>query len=206
MTTFVLLALMATVILVMAALVLYLADRFNGLERETRDLLRKLSETPARPSGPYAGLSGKALWDAITGLASGDLDELVLDGVRKRYRLLLSDHITWVFNQGVADVARGMDSVPANTRTMRTPKTQVESWLPPESVADIYRCGQGYGLGDPAELPALRQRLDQVCGQLHNQCMIEMLQPPSSLLMPALPGADAAGPDNAAGNAVATVP
>lgn len=202
MTPFVLLALMAVVILVLAALVLYLVDRFNGLERDTRDMMRKLQESQVRPpSGPYAGLTGKALWDALSGSATGNLDELTLDGIRKRYRLLLTDHISWIFNEGVGDVGKGLDSVPANTRMMRTPKTQVESWLPPESVADIYRCGQGYAFGDPGELPALRQRLDQVCGQLHNQCALEMLQMPSSLLMPPLPEAGAPAVPALAGGA-----
>lgn len=209
MTTFVLLALMTLVILVLAALVIYLADRFNMLERETHDLMRKLQDTQqaSKPAGPYAGLSGKPLWDAMTGLETGTLDELILDGVRKRYRLLLSDHLSWIFNVGVSDVAKGFDSVPANTRMMRTPKTQVESWLPPEAVAEVYRCGQGYALGNPEELPGLRQRLDQVNAQLHTQCSLDPGQPLSVLLMPPRPeggqgaAAGLAGPGGGAAGA-----
>ncbi len=199
MTTFVLLALMTLVILVLAALVLYLTDRFNMLERETHDLLRKLQDAQAKPTGPYAGLSGKALWDAVTGLEVGALDELTLDGVRKRYRLLLADHIHWIFHEGVGDVAKGFDKVPGNSRTLRTPKAQVESWLPPEAVAEIYRCGQGYAVGDPEALPTLRERLDQACAQLHSQCALEPGQPASQLLMPPRPEAAAAGEGPAAG-------
>ena len=193
MTTFVLLGLMTLVILVLAALVIYLADRFNILEREAHDLMRKLQDAQARPTGPYAGLSGKALWDAVTGLETGNLDELTLDGVRKRYRLLLADHINWVFNEGVGDVAKAYDAVPTNVRTLRTPKAQVESWLPPEAVAEIDRCGQGYAVGDPDTLPGLAQRLDQVCNQLHVQCSLEPGQPASQLLMPPRPTAQGAG-------------
>ncbi len=192
MTTFILLALMTLGILVLTALVIYLADRFNILERETQDLLRKLQDAQVRPTGPYAGLSGKALWDAVTGLETGTLDELTLDGVRKRYRLLLTDHIHWIFHEGVGDVAKGYDKVPSNSRTLRTPKAQVESWLPPEAVAEIYRCGQGYAVGDPEALAALRQRLDAVCVQLHTQCSLEPGQPASQLLMPPVPGAESA--------------
>lgn len=192
MTTFLILALMAGVLMVLVALIIYLVDRFNGLERQTQDLMRRLQESQAKPNlGPYAGLSGKPLWDALTGASEAPLDELVLDGVRKRYRLILADHVQWVFNEGVSDIGKGFDKVPANTRTMRTPKAQVESWLPPEAVADIYGCGQAYGIGDPAELPAVRQRLDQVVAQLHTQCMLEVLQPASSLLMPPLPAESA---------------
>lgn len=198
MTTFVLLALMTLVILVLAALVIYLADRFNMLERETHDLMRKLQDAQAQPTGPYAGLSGKALWDAVTGLETGKLNELTLDGVRKRYRLLLAEHIQWVFHEGVGDVAKGFDTVPRNERTLRTPKAQVDSWLPPEAVAEIYRCGQGYAVGDPEALPILRQRLDQVCASLHTQCSLELGQPASQLLMPPKPEAIPDGPGSLA--------
>lgn len=187
-TTFVLLGLLTLVILVLAVLVIYLSDRFNLLERETHDLMRKLQDNQqSKPSGPYAGLSGKALWDAVCGVEIGALDELVLDGVRKRYRLLLDDHLQSIFNGGTADANRGMDSVPTNTRQMRTPKVQVESWLPPEVVAEVYRCGQGYVLAMPEELPALRQRLDQVCAQLYEACHLETSHLASSTLMPPRP-------------------
>ena len=193
MLTAILLVLMTLVILVLVALAMYLVDRFNGLERDTKELLRQLQDSqPAKPSGPYGGLSGKSLWDAVSGQAAG-MDELALDGIRKRYRLLLSDHIQWVFNEGVSDHRNGLEAVPANTRMMRTPKVQVESWLPPEAVEEIYRCGQGYGRADPLELPSLRQRLDSVNSQLHQACALEVLQPASSLLMPPLPEPPPAG-------------
>jgi len=162
MFTATLLVIMAVSIAVLVVLVIYLVDRFNGLERETQHLMRSLQDqqAQARPAGPYAGLSGKALWDTLSGEAGTPMDEATMEGVRKRYRLILGEHIGFVFNEGVSDQRRGLDSVPASTRVVRTPKTQVESWLPPESVAEIYRCGQGYASHDPAQLPELRQRLD----------------------------------------------
>lgn len=201
-TTFVLLGLLTLVILVLAVLVIYLSDRFNLLERETHDLMRKLQDNQqSKPSGPYAGLSGKALWDAVCGVEVGALDELVLDGVRKRYRLLLEDHVQFIFNSGTADANRGMDSVPSNTRQMRTPKAQVESWLPPEVVSEVYRCGQGYVLAAPEEMPGLRQRLDEVCTQLYTACHLETAQSASGTLMPPRPQ-DAMGDAGAGGTAV----
>ncbi len=191
MLTLTLLILMAVAIAVLVVLVIYLVDRFNGLERDTKQMLQNLQQPQqAKAAGPYAGLSGKALWDAVAGDPPDGMDELVLDGLRKRYRLLLGDHISFIFSEGVSDQAKGYDAVPANTRMVRTPRTQVESWLPPEAVEAIYRCGQGYARNDPAEVPTLRQNLDQVCGQLHMQTGLEMLQQPSSLLMP--PRAEAA--------------
>ncbi len=189
MFTLTLLLLMAVAIAVLVVLVIYLVDRFNGLERETKQMLQNLQQQPqqAKAAGPYAGLSGKALWDAVTGEGEQGLDELVIDGVRKRYRLLLGEHISFIFGEGLSDQSKGYDAVPPNTRMVRTPRTQVESWLPPEAVEAIYRCGQGYGRYDPDELPALRQRLDQVCADLQVQAGLEVLQPASSLLMPPRP-------------------
>ncbi len=192
MLTLTLLLIMAVAIAVLVVLVIYLVDRFNGLERETKQLMQNLQQPQqAKPAGPYAGLSGKPLWDAVTGEAPENLDELVIEGVRKRYRLLLGEHISFVFGEGVSDQAKGFDAVPANTRTVRTPRTQVDSWLPPEAVETIYRCGQGYGRNDPTELPGLRQRLDEVCAQLQMQAGLDVLQPASSLLMPPQPAAPA---------------
>lgn len=183
-----LLIVMALAILVLVVLVIYLVDRFNGLERETQAVIRSLQEGKAKAaatSGPYAGLAGKALWEAVTGQATGELDELTLDGVRKRYRSLIGEHISQVFAQGVEDQSQGLDSPPANTRLLRTPRAQVESWLPPESVETLYRCGQGWARQDPAELPGLRQRLDQASASLLAQAGLEVLQPASMALMPA---------------------
>lgn len=201
-TTFVLLGLLTLVILVLALLLIYLSDRFNSLERQTHDLMRRLHDTPAKPSGPYAGLSGKALWDAVCGQETAGLDDLALDGVRKRYRLLLDEHLHSIFQAGAGDAARGMNSPPANTRTVRTPKAQVESWLPPELVTEIYQCGQGYALASPEEMPGLRQRLDEAYGQVWRACSLEPGLPASGLLMPPRPQdlADA-GPASGAGAA-----
>ncbi len=188
MLTLTLLLLMTVAVAVLVVLVIYLVDRFNGLERETKQMLQNLQQPQqAKAAGPYAGLSGKALWDAVTGEAAEGLDELVIEGVRKRYRLLLGEHISFIFGEGVSDQSKGFDAVPSNTRMVRTPRTQVESWLPPESVEAIYRCGQGYSRNDSAELPALRQRLDQVCAELQTLAGLEVLQPASSLLMPPQP-------------------
>ncbi len=202
MLTLTLLLLMAVAIAVLVVLVIYLVDRFNGLERDTKQMLQNLQQPQqAKPAGPYGGLSGKALWDAVAGDPPEGFDDLILDGIRKRYRLLLGEHIGFIFNEGVSDQSKGFDAVPPNTRMVRTPRSQVESWLPPESVEAIYRCGQGYSRNDPAELPLLRQNLDQVCGQLHVQAGLEVLQPASSILMPPPPepAAPPADPAAAAG-------
>lgn len=202
-TTFALLGLLTLVILVLVVLVIYLSDRFNLLERETYELKRKLHDTQqSKPGGPYAGLSGKALWDAVTGQETGQLDELVLDGVRKRYRLLLDEHLQSIFQAGASDAANGMNGPPANTRQVRTPKAQVESWLPPELVAEVYQCGQGYVLAGTEEMPGLRDRLDQVFAQVYQACNLETGQPASSLFMPPRPQ-DMAEGEGAAGTAVA---
>jgi len=205
--TLTLLLLMAAVIAALVVLVIYLVDRVNGLERATKDMLGNLQGgQPARPSGPYAGLSGKPLWDALTGEADTPLDELTLDGVRKRYRLVLGEHIGFVFKEGASDQSKGFDAVPPPTRQVRTPTAQVESWLPPEAVEAVYRCGQGYTRNDPAELPGLRQRLDQVCADLHVRAGLEVLQPASAALMPPKPAAPAPAPAAAPQTGTSTSP
>ncbi len=192
-----LLGILGVAIVVVVVLLVYLVDRFNVLERETQELIRNMQAggggQDSRPGdlGPYGGLSGQALWEALSGSPPPGMDELSLDGVRKRYRLLLGDHIAHIFQAGVSDAAKGMDGVPSNSRMVRTPLVQVESWLPTEAVTEIYRCGQAYS-PTSGDLPALRQRLDAVCAPLYIRTGLEMLQPMSTLLMPA-------APDSAAG-------
>lgn len=200
------LAAMVLVIAVLVILIIYLIDRFNRLESDTRQLILNLEKTQAetKPSGPYAGLSGKALWDTLCGLEPTQIDEDTLEAVRKRYRLLLGDHISFVFKVGVTDSQRSIDSPPAESRQIRTPRGQVESWLPPESVAAIYRCGQDYASNkDPQAVPELRLRLNAVSASLYAQCGLDASDLAAASLMPDLPSPGAGDPAGSAPSAPA---
>lgn len=169
-----LLGLIALAIMVILLLVIYLVDRLNVLERETQEAVRNLQK-PAAPAGPYAGLSGKKLWDVLAGGPPPDgvaADQV--DAMRERFRAVLVKHMASVFEEGKADVNRGLSSPPKSTRMIQTLRGQVESWMPGPSINMLYQCGQDAALSEPEQLAGIRATIDSVATELHMSVGLEM--------------------------------
>lgn len=68
--------LMAIGLLVILVLIIYLIDRVNTMERETRQVLTSMHQQSSVPTvaSPFLGLSSKKLWDAMTGRPEKGLD------------------------------------------------------------------------------------------------------------------------------------
>jgi len=88
-------ALIAVGLLLILVMVIYLIDKVNAIEKETRKMMITLGEKPATPesSDPFMGLSGKKLWDAMTGRSIEGLDPDARANLRNIYQLVLSKHI-----------------------------------------------------------------------------------------------------------------
>ena len=72
-------ALIAVGLLLILVMVIYLIDKVNAIEKETRKMMVTLGEKPVTtvpmvPTDPFMGLSGKKLWDAMTGRSAEGLD------------------------------------------------------------------------------------------------------------------------------------
>lgn len=179
-----LLGLIALAILVILLLVIYLVDRLNVLERETQDAVRNLQK-PAAPAGPFAGLSGKKLWDALAGgQPPAGIDADQLDAIRERFRTVLIKHIGSVFEEGKADVNRGLSSPPKSTRMIQTLRGQVESWMPGPSINMLYQCGQEAAVSEPDQLTGIRATIDSVAMELHMSVGLEMTGSVGQQLIP----------------------
>lgn len=178
-----LLAMIALAILVILLLVIYLIDRMNVLERETHQAVETMRQ-PAAPAGPYAGLSGKKLWDAMSGQPPEGLSSDVIDGVRERYTAVLLKHMASVFEEGRADVSRGLSSPPKSTRMVHTLRGQVESWLPGPAIQTLYQCGQEAMVSEPDQLAGIRQTLNAVSLELHTSCGLEVAGALGAQLLP----------------------
>jgi hypothetical protein len=63
-------ALMAIGLLLVLILIIYLIDRVNSIESETRKVVNTLNENAARLATPTMGLSGKKLWDFVQACGS----------------------------------------------------------------------------------------------------------------------------------------
>ncbi len=182
-----LLGLIAIVLLVIVLLIVYLTSRVNGLEKETLAMASKLTETAlqsATTQGPFAGLSGQALWDAMCGNPTENLDTAHLDAIRQRYEQVLTKHIQSLFWEGTTDGQMGASGEPKNKQRIKAQRGSVESWLPQEACNAIYQCGLDAVTKSGSEVEIARITLDDVCASLFSRVGLEMRQPFSEQLMP----------------------
>ena len=178
-------AFMAMGLLVLLVFIMYLLDRVNTLERETRQLTRPLNAPKEVASaGPFAGLSSKKLWDAMTGRLPDGLDPSTVDEVRVLYETVLHKHVDAIFQEGVKDGQRGMLGEPKNTKLINTSHGPVESWLPSAQVNTLYKCGLDSAQLPSDKLDAVRAALDEAGQALYSKAMVNLAQPLSASLMP----------------------
>jgi hypothetical protein len=178
-------ALMAMGILVLLVFILYLLDRVNNLEKETRQFSKSLkSQKEAISPGPFAGLHSKKLWDAMTGRVPEGFDPALVDEVRPLYEIVLHKHVDAIFQEGVADGQLGAMVEPQNTKFINTARGPVESWLPSAQVNTLYKCGLDSVQLPADQLEAVRFALDEAGQTLYGKAMVNLAQPLSVSLMP----------------------
>ncbi len=169
---------------------IYIVDRINSLERQTRELVTVINATqgnqPAK-LGPFGGLSGRRLWDAMCGKPEGLSLEVVAD-IRTRYADVLMLHLRSVFDEGVKDAQIGASGTPKNPRMLNSEFGPIESWLPTSDLAVIYNAGADSVSKSEFDLTAVRNTFDGTVTQLHRKASLTPPSPPlSALWMPAPP-------------------
>jgi hypothetical protein len=177
-------ALMALGFVLLLVLVIYLVDRVNALEVTTRQAQENAPKSNPAEAGPFGGLSGKKLWDALSGKPPEGWDADRIAEVRERYAAVLQKHIEILFGEGVSDAKSGLSGTPRNTRMVSTLRGAVESWLPTAENNTIYQCGLEFAQITPETRAMMEQRLDDTCAALYQKVQIAMRQPFSSTLMP----------------------
>jgi hypothetical protein len=190
-------AFVALGLLVVLVLILYLVDRVNTLERETRRVAQSLA--PAVPGDPWCGLSGRSLWDAMTGKAPAGLDAQTLAELKERYDLVLHRHIEALYQEGFRDGSRGMSGSPSNIRSVSTARGPVESWLPQAQVNTLYQCGLDASQTPVQAWGPIRQAMDEAGHILYDKVQVQARPPLSGWLMPD-------SPPSTAGDAVSSAP
>ena len=179
-------AFIAIGLLLILLLIVYLVDRVNTIEKETRRMALSMDKAPQETKpAPFAGLSSKRLWDAMTGRVPEGLGADALAEVRERYDLVLHKHLEAIYKDGWRDGERGMPLDPLNTRQISTATGQVESWLPMPQVKTIYQCGLEASQRPPELWESLRADMDEAANILYTKAQLEVRQPLSGWLMPA---------------------
>lgn len=178
-----LLGVIALALLLVILMIIYLVDRINVIERATQEAVRSLGQQqgPA-PAGPFGALSGKALWEAMTGEGAG-FDPMEASMLRQRYESVLSRHIEALFEEGRKDGQSGATNRPQNTRRINTVRGSVESWLPGGQVQTLYQCGHDFATKGPGQWSVVRIMLDDAVQELYARAQIEQRARLSDSLM-----------------------
>ena len=186
-------ALMAIGLLLILILVIYLIDRVNAIEKETRKVMTSINEKSARAVTPFMGLSAKKLWDAMTGRTTEGLDAEAIAELRSQYQVVLSKHIEALYQEGFKDGQRGLSGEPKNTKQISTSKGLVESWMPSAQANALYQCGLNASQTPEAEWGPIRASMDEAGQFLMSKTLLDTSSPLSDWLMPALQPVVAAG-------------
>lgn len=181
------LTMVGAVVIGLIIAVIYLNDRVNLLERQTQ-----ASSSGASGGGgddnTWHGLSGKRLWDAMTGKKGvTTLDDAALAELRQAYELVLTKHIEALFTSGQTDARRQQNNQPSSVKTVPSPRGQVQSWIPLNHANAIYRAGADSIKSDIFEVERARMALDEAAQILFAQAGLPSAQLFSELLMPLEP-------------------
>ncbi len=180
-------------LLLVLLLIVYLVDRVNTIERTTMEAVKGLGNLqghPAAPPGPFGSLSGKALWDAMTGDGTG-IDPMEETMLRQRYESVLARHLEGLFEDGRKDGQAGKSQRPQNTRRVNTVRGAVESWLPANTAQMVYQCGHDFASSGPGQWAGVRRMLDEASRELYAKARLE----PRGRLSDSLMGPDPDAPE-----------
>jgi len=180
----ILLAIFVVGLIIILIFLIYLVDRVNLIERETRAHHVGGAKATNLSVGPYFGMGGRKLWDAMTEHPPSGIDAAEWANVRQRYALALQLHIESIFEEGQRDGQRGMLGEPKNPRVISTPDGNLESWLPPPQVKALYQCGADSVTQAEEALMGVRASLNESGKALYMQAGFTQFPNQSDLLLP----------------------
>ncbi len=183
-------------LLLILVLVIYLIDKVNSIEKETRKMMITLGEKPSTtvPTDPFMGLSAKRLWDAMTGRSVEGLDSDGRVNLRNIYQLVLTKHMEALYQDGFKDAIRGLPVEPKNSRLVTTSKGQIESWIPSAQANALYQCGFKAAETPQSEWGPIRASMDEAGQYLLGKTDLDTSSPLSDWLMPLSPQDMASSP------------
>jgi len=166
-------------------LMIYLIDRVNTLERATKAVAADSSSSAAEDNNGFLGLAGKALWDVMSGKIPEGFNRDDLTALKPRYEQVLQKHIEQSFAKGASDCREGSPADnPKPTASIKMLRGEVQSWLPPQHVANIYKLGYESVNATEENLNHLRTSLDETTETLYTRTDLDIKQPYSQRLLP----------------------
>ena len=170
---------MAWGLLLVFVLVLYVVDKVNVIY--TGYSQPELPKT--YNDGLFGELSGKTLWDAMSGIPVPGSDAKTVTSLKPHYEPVLRQHIEQVFMEGYTHGRAGTAGVPTNNRIIPTPRGSLESWLPMHHLASIYQAGVDFAAKKPEEELRIQQSLDQVTSMIYARLGLDLTEAYSATLL-----------------------
>jgi hypothetical protein len=170
---------MAWGLLMVFVLVLYVVDKVNVIY--TGYSKAELPKT--YNDGLFGELSGKTLWDAMSGIPVPGSDTKLVNSLKPHYEPVLRQHIEQVFMEGYTHGRAGNAGVPTNNRIIPTPRGSLESWLPMHHLASIYQTGVDFAAQNPDDELRIQQSLDQVTSMIYARLGLDLTEAYSATLL-----------------------
>jgi len=170
---------MAWGLLMVFVLVLYVVDKVNVIYSgyAKPDLPKTFND------GLFGELTGKTLWDAMSGIPVAGSDAKLVSSLKPHYEPVLRQHIEQVFMEGYSHGRAGTAGVPTNNRIIPTPRGSLESWLPMHHLASIYQVGVDFAGRNPDDELRIQQSLDQVTSMIYARLGLDLTEAYSATLL-----------------------
>jgi hypothetical protein len=170
---------MAWGLLLVFVLVLYMVDKVNVIYQgyAKPDIPKTYND------GLFGELTGKTLWDAMSGIPVPGMDAKTVTNLKPHYEPVLRQHIEQVFMEGYTHGRAGTAGVPTNNRIIPTPRGSLESWLPMHHLASIYQAGVDFAAKNPDDELRIQQSLDQVTAMIYARTGMELSEAYSATLL-----------------------
>jgi hypothetical protein len=179
-------------VLLLVLLSLYLIDKVNTLYRSQIPV----ELPPTYSDGLFGELSGKKLWDAMSGIPMAGVDPQTVVNLKPHYEPVLRQHIEQTFWEGYQAGKQGQNSPPSNKKMIPTPRGSLESWMPLHHLTSLYQAGVEFAKAEEADWLPLQQTVDQVTAMLYARTSLELVTPYSQSLL-VHPGADKSSEESA---------
>ncbi len=166
--------------------VFYMLDRVNELHKHSGVTMN--GHTRIKLDQSFGGLSGKDLWDAMTGIPMPGWNAEKLEPLKLRYEAVLQKHIELLFEDGQLDGREGFSMPVRCDRVIATLRGEIDSWMPHEYASAFYRSGHDRATKPEEEQASIRERINQTGNALFAATGL----PPHSLANLLMPLAQAA--------------
>lgn len=166
-------------VLLLVLLSFYLIDKVNSIYRSQIPV----ELPPTYSDGLFGELSGKKLWDAMSGMPIAGVDPQTVVNLKPHYEPVLRQHIEQTFWEGYNAAKQAQILQPPNKKSIPTPRGSLESWLPLHHLTSLYQAGAEFATATTEDMLRLQQTIDQITAMLYARTSLLLEIPYSKTLL-----------------------